>query len=188
MEKKDKRNQWTILDKKVLYEHTRFDMVVYDVLNPADTQVDYPALTYKKKSTGVCPVDENGNIYLVGQWRFGAGYYSWEIPEGTSDGDEEPLETIKRELKEEAGITAGEWKYIGKIHPNNVTTDEETHLFIARDLTMGESDPDEYEIITLRRLSFKEAIDEILSGKISDANTVSGILMAYFHLKDELGV
>ncbi len=188
MSEKDPRNEWTILNKKVLYEHERFNMVIYNVLNPAGTQVDYPALTYNRKSTGVCAVDKNGYLYLVGQWRFGAGYYSWEIPEGTGAKGENALETIKRELKEEAGISAKDWQYMGKIYPNNVTTSEETHLFLARELTIGENDPDEYEKITIRKIKFSNAIQEIKEGKITDANSVAGIMMAYLHLKDEPGI
>lgn len=182
----DDRNLWKIKSEETRYSCERYDLVVYDTINPADKPMEYPVMRYKQKSTAVCAVDDKGYLYIVGQWRFGAGYYSWEVIEGRSDPGETPDITIKRELKEEAGLTAKEWKYLGMFYPNNVLTDEEVHVYIARGLTQGETSPDEHEKLTVKKVRFLDFLQNVIQGKITDGITVSAVLMAYFHLKEEL--
>ena len=182
----DNQNLWKVNSVETRYSCERYDLLLYDTINPAGKPMEYPVMRYKQKSTAVCAVDDAGCLYLVGQWRFGAGYYSWEVIEGRSGPGETPDITIKRELKEEAGLTAKEWKYLGMFYPNNVLTDEEVHVFIARDLTEGETSPDEHEKLTVKKARFLDFLQEVIAGKITDGITVAAVMMAYFHLKDEL--
>ena len=179
-------NPWTTKSEKNGYSCERYDLKLYDVLDPAGKPREYPVMRFKQKSTAVCAVDNDGYVYLVGQWRYGAGYYSWEVPKGRTEGNEHPKETIKRELKEEAGIIASSWEYLGMVYPNNTLTDEEGHLFLARDLIIGENSPEEDEKITVKKIKLVDFVNEILHGKITDALTVCCVMMAYTKIKDEI--
>jgi 8-oxo-dGTP pyrophosphatase MutT (NUDIX family) len=180
----EKENRWIIHSEDIKYSCPRYDLVEYSTTDPAGRPFPYPVLRHKKRSIAVCALDEEGYIYLVGQWRFGGGYYSWEVVEGRSDDGEAPLETAKRELAEEAGISAEEWEYLGIIHPNNVLTDEEAFLFLARGLSFGESSPEPEEFLTQKKIKLNDFVAEILSGKIKDALTVACVLMVYAKLKE----
>jgi 8-oxo-dGTP pyrophosphatase MutT (NUDIX family) len=126
----------------------------------------------------VVPVDEELNTYLVGQFRYTLNQFSWEIPEGGGPIGEEPLETAKRELLEETGLTAKEWSLLNPIHTSNSVTDEFGYVFMARGLEQGESSPEETEDIQVWKLPLSEAIHMVESGKITDSLSVCGLLMA----------
>ena len=100
---------------------------------------------FKNKAIGIIPIDDHGNTWLVGQYRYTLNAYSWEIPEGGGPLGTPPLESAQRELKEEAGITATQWQLIMRFHTSNSVTDEEGFVFLAEGLTLGESQLEETE-------------------------------------------
>lgn len=91
---------------------------------------------------------------------------------------EEPLAAAKRELKEETGLTAEKWTEIMKIHTSNSVTDEVGFIYLAEDLTLGETEFEETEIIQVKRVLFSEALNWVMEGKITDSISVAGILKA----------
>jgi len=117
------------------------------------------------------------NIYLVGQYRFPINQYSWEIPEGGCPANEDSLACAKRELKEEAGIVAQDYQEISRLHLSNSATNELAIIYLAQNLTFCEPEPEETEILTLKKLSLKEAKKMVQEGKITDAISVVGILL-----------
>ena len=129
------------------------------------------------KKHGVCVVvlDQNGFTYLVGQYRFAAGHYSWEIPAGSGEGEEEPLAVGQRELREETGLVARQWLQILKLHPSPALTDESVTCFLAWDLEQGTPERDDTEVLQVRRIRFSEAIGMIDSGEITHAAVVSAL-------------
>jgi 8-oxo-dGTP pyrophosphatase MutT (NUDIX family) len=97
--------------------------------------------------------------------------------------EEEILESAKRELKEETGLTAGKWTELMKIHTSNSITDEVGFVFIAEHLTVGETEFDATEELQVRRLPFKEALQLVMQGDITDAISVSALLKTAIRLK-----
>ena len=79
---------------------------------------------FKNLAVGVLPLHDDGTVTLVGQYRFSAGDYSWEIPEGGAPLDEDPLDGAKRELREEAGLAAADWREVLRLQLSNSVTDE----------------------------------------------------------------
>src|SRR5690606_33199265 len=98
------------------YENAWIKVEHRDVITPAGTPGIYGVVRFKNKAIGIVPVDDNGYIYLVGQFRYPLGEYSWEIPEGGGLLEHDPLDAAKRELKEETALVATFWERIGRIH------------------------------------------------------------------------
>ena len=90
--------------------------------------------------------------------------------------DIDPLESAKRELKEETGLTADDWQILMKLHTSNSVTDEQGLVYIARDLTPGETQFEETEELLIKKVSLDEAVERVLSGEITDAISVAALL------------
>lgn len=129
-------------------------------------------------ASAMVPVLANGNVILLNQYRYAAGGYIWEIPAGTFDGAEEPLNCAKRELAEETGYAADVWRPLGVITPVPGYSDEKIHLYLATGLsrTSGHLDPD--EVIAVHEFPFATALEMVFSGKIQDAKTIAGLFLA----------
>ena len=95
---------------------------------------------------------------------------------GGSDGDEDPLKTAHRELKEETGLTAKSMTLLMRLHTSNSITDEEGFVFIARDLEHGDPQFDEMEVLDIRKLPIAEVVAMIERGEMTDAISVAAIL------------
>jgi 8-oxo-dGTP pyrophosphatase MutT (NUDIX family) len=98
--------------------------------------------------------------------------------------DEDPLATAQRELREEAGLVAGDWRHILSFQLSNSITDEHGHGFLALGLSGADTDPDETEDLSARRLPFREALDLAVSGAMEDMITLALLLRGY-HLARE---
>ncbi len=171
------QNPWTTLSTREVYSNKWIAVSEHQVINPAGGKGIYGKVHFKSKAIGVIPLDENGNTWLVGQYRYTLNEYSWEIPEGGGSFEATPLESAKRELVEETGITANKWEMIMRFHTSNSVTDEEGFVFLAEDLTFGESQPEETEAdIVVKKIPFKDALDMVMTGKITDSLSVAGIL------------
>src|SRR5687768_9612123 len=119
------KNPWTTLSGEVKYDNRWISVTEYQVINPAGGKGIYGKVHFKNKAIGVVALDGDGNIFLVGQFRYALNEYSWEIPEGGGPLGEEPLDSAKRELKEETGMVANKWTLINRMHTSNSVTDEE---------------------------------------------------------------
>lgn len=128
---------------------------------------------------GVLPIDENGFVYLVEQFRYPYKEATLEIPAGKRNHkDEDPLECGMRELSEETGATAKNYKFLGELYPTPGYCGEIIYLFLATELTFGEMHTDEDEFLNLKKIPFKTAVDMVMSGEIKDSKTQTAILKA----------
>lgn len=171
-------NPWTKVSSKPVYDNPWISIREDQIINPAGNKGIYGVVSFKNKAIGVVPVDDEGYLYLVGQFRYTLDAYSWEIPEGGGPQGEEPIETAKRELQEETGLIAHEWTDLGSIHTSNSVTDEVGYLFMARKLVQGESAPEETEELNVRRVHLKEAVEMVMNSTITDSLSIAGILKA----------
>ncbi|MGN1031484.1 MAG: NUDIX domain-containing protein [Butyricicoccaceae bacterium] len=123
---------------------------------------------------GILPLDEDGNVTLVRQFRYPYGEIILEIPAGKMDqGPEGHLACGIRELAEETGLIADEMIYLGEIWPSPGFMDERLYLYCAKGLKQGETHPDEDEFVEVVKMPFSELKERILSGEIKDAKTVA---------------
>jgi 8-oxo-dGTP pyrophosphatase MutT (NUDIX family) len=173
----DQKNPWTTLSVREMYENRWIKVDEHQVINPSGGKGIYGKVHFKNKAIGIVPLDENNNTWLVGQWRYPLNEWSWEIPEGGGSMDHDPLDSAKRELKEETGFTAKTWKQIIRTHLSNSVSDEEGFIFLAEGLVEGNSELEETEAdMKIWKLPLKEALQMVIDGKITDSLTVMGIL------------
>lgn len=169
-------NPWKTKKIKPIYENPWIKIEEHDVINPSGNNGIYGKVCFKNKAIGIIPMDENGNTWLVGQHRYALNEYSWEIPMGGSLNDQDILLGAQRELKEETGFSAEKWTLIMRIHTSNSVTDEEGFVFLAEKLTPGETEFEETEKIIVLKLPFKEAIQKVMDGEITDSISIAGLL------------
>lgn len=171
------------MSSTVKYDNPWISVTEHKVLTPAGKEGVYGVVSFKNKAIGIVPVDENGNVYLVGQWRYPLQSYSWEIPEGGGPASEQPMETAKRELKEETGLVAQKWTLLGKLHTSNSVCDEEGYLFLAQELHQAAHEPEDTEVLNVKKIPLQEAIALIMAMEITDSLAITGLLLAERFLK-----
>lgn len=171
----DESNPWQTLSGKVVYENPWIAVRQDDVIRPDGEPGIYGVVHYKNKAIGILPIDRDGSVHLVGQFRYTLNCYSWEIPEGGCPEHEDSLEGAKRELLEETGLTAAKWELMGRAHLSNSVSDEEAFWYLATELTHGEAQPEGTEKLMHKKVPFEQALHMVSTGEITDALAVMAI-------------
>lgn len=171
-------NPWTVLSSRDIYDNPWIHVREDQVLNPKGGKGIYGVVSFKNKAIGIIPIDKDLNTWLIGQYRYPLEEYSWEIPMGGGLIAIDKLESAKRELKEETGFTAAKWTLISRIHTSNSVTDEEGWIFLAEELSEGETEFEDTEVLKIWKLPFKEALDMVMRDEITDSLSIAGILKA----------
>jgi 8-oxo-dGTP pyrophosphatase MutT (NUDIX family) len=169
-------NPWKTKSVLDIYDNPWIKLEEHQVVIPSGKDGIYGKVHFKNKALGIIPLDESGNTWLVGQYRYPLDEYSWEIPMGGGPENEDVLKSAQRELKEETGITASKWTKIMRIHTSNSVTDEEGFVFLAEGLTMGQTEFEETEQLKVIKLPLKEAVEKVMSGEITDGISIAGLL------------
>jgi len=164
---------WKTLKTEVGYESPWIRVDHSEVLNPAGNPGTYSVVHFKNLAIGIIPIDENGYTWLVGQYRYPLKEYSWEIPEGGGDPNLDPIDSAKRELLEETGIKANNWKLISKMHLSNSASDELALIYLATDLSFHEAEPEETEELEIKKIHLSEFFKLVNSNEITDSLTVA---------------
>ena len=167
---------WQTHSEETVYENPWIRVSHREVTAPTGRAGIYGVVHFKSLAVGIVALDAEGYTWLVGQHRYTLGSYSWEIPEGGSDPDEPALLTAQRELREETGISAAHWTPLLDLHTSNSVTDEAAVAFLAQDLTIGETAPDETEVLALRRVPLDEALEMVMDGRITDALAMASLM------------
>ena len=171
-------NPWTVLSSRDIYDNPWIHVREDQVLNPKGGKGIYGVVSFKNKAIGIIPIDKDLNTWLIGQYRYPLEEYSWEIPMGGGLIAIDKLESAKRELKEETGFTAAKWTLISRIHTSNSVTDEEGWIFLAEELSEGETEFEDTEVLKIWKLPFKEVLDMVMRDEITDSLSIAGILKA----------
>ncbi len=169
-------NPWKITSEKNVYDNPWINVTEYQVINPSGNPGIYGKVHYKNVAIGVLPLDDDMNTYLVGQYRFALGQYSWEMPEGGGPEGTDPLDSAKRELLEETGLKAQNWTELQRLHLSNSVSDELSILYLARDLQQFEAEPEDTEQLIIKKIPFGEVYQMVCDGEITDAMTVAAVL------------
>lgn len=169
------KNPWVIVGEKKLYDNKWITLTEYQVINPAGGEGIYGKVNFKNVAVGIVALDEQQQLWLVGQYRFTLEAYSWEIPEGGAPIGTDPLLSAKRELKEETGLTAQHWKELLTMHLSNSVTDELAIIYLATDLEQGIAEPEDTEELHTKKVSLEEAWQMVDTGIITDSMTVAAI-------------
>jgi 8-oxo-dGTP pyrophosphatase MutT (NUDIX family) len=169
-------NPWQKISSREVYDNPWINVRHEEVIKPNGESGVYGVVHFKYLAAAVVPLDEEGNIWLVGQFRYTLNEYSWEIPMGGGDLKDDSLATAKRELKEETGLIASKWTNLGYLHTSNSVTDEIGYMYLAEDLTFKEAEPDDTEILQLKKVSLKEAVRMVMYSEITDSLSIAAIL------------
>ncbi len=170
------KNPWKTLKTTEVYDNPWIQVSHRDVINPGGGKGIYGVVHFKNLAIGIVPLDKDLNTWLVGQYRYTMKEYTWEIPEGGGILGLDPLDSAKRELLEETGITASNWLKITDLATSNSVTDERGLIYVARDLSFGEAEPEETEDLKLRKVPFSEAVEMVMRGEITDSIAMIGIM------------
>jgi 8-oxo-dGTP pyrophosphatase MutT (NUDIX family) len=166
---------WTRRSRRVAYENPWLTVWHDEVDRPDGSPGIYGVVHFENSAVGVVVLDDEDRVLLVGQHRYTLGAYSWEIPEGGVPPGESPLDGAARELGEETGVEATDWRELVRFHLSNSITDETGVVFAARAVRHGEPHPDPTEDLGTRWLPFDEAMAMIADGRITDALTIMGL-------------
>lgn len=124
---------------------------------------------------GILALD-GGDVLLVRQYRYAFSRVLTEIPAGKREPGEEPFVTAQRELREEIGATAGKWTELGALIASPGCYGEVLYLYMAQELTFGDTHPDEDEFLDVMRMPFDRAVELCMTGELTDAKTVIALL------------
>lgn len=169
-------NPWQTIASKEIYDNPWIKVQEAQVINPNGNPGIYGTVHFKNKAIGIIPIDNEGFTWLVGQYRYALNEYCWEIPMGGGKIGIDILESAKRELKEETGLTAEKWTKIARIHTSNSVTDEEGFVFLAEELTAGETEFEDTEALKIIKIKLSEAVEMVIRDEITDAISVGGLL------------
>lgn len=170
---------WIVKSTTKPFENNWFRVEKNDVVHPGGADGEYTVVRMRRLAVGVLPIEPDGAVHLVGQWRFPLGRYSWEMPEGGGEPGERASDCARRELAEETGLKAGVLKPILEMDLSNSITDEQSIVFLATDLTPGQASPEPTEVLRRRTAPFKEVLAMVVDGRIRDSMTVAAVLRAH---------
>jgi 8-oxo-dGTP pyrophosphatase MutT (NUDIX family) len=170
---------WRVTSETIAYDNPWITLTEHQTIAPTGRPALYGKVGFKNRAIGIVPLHADGTVTLVGQHRVPHGNYSWEIPEGGAPLDEDPLDGARRELAEEVGLEAADWRLILTMELSNSITDEFCHGYLALDLTPTATAPDETEDLATVRVPFGEALDAAVSGHMPDSLTVALLLRVH---------
>ncbi len=164
----------TVSSEKVF--EGRIIKVKVDKVEMPDGSTSTRELVEHPGGVGIVALTGNDEIILVKQYRKPLNKVIYEIPAGKLDPGEHHRTCGIRELEEETGLSAKVFDYMGFIYPSPGFTDEVTHVYLAKELTQGETHPDDDEFLDVEKVPFERALKMVIDGEINDAKSVFGIL------------
>ncbi|MBN2022407.1 MAG: NUDIX hydrolase [Pirellulales bacterium] len=154
----------------------RLFRVVREVVRAPDGREHSREIVRHPGAVAILPILDDGRVCLIENYRIAVGQTLLELPAGTREPGEDPLETARRELAEETGYRAGRIEALATFYMSPGILDEQMHLFLATQLAPGPAALEGGEQIHPRPTSWEEAISSVRDGRIQDAKTIVGLL------------
>ena len=173
----------TMLESKEIF-NGRVIRVTVDKVQLEDGTTSTREIVHHHGGACILPVDADGSVTMVRQFRYAFGEEIWELPAGKLEADEDPFEAAKRELSEECGLSADNYIDLGVVYPTVGYDSEKIYLWAATGLHKGGQHLDAGEFLDVVRMPFEEALQKVLHGEIKDSKTQIG-LMKYALLRDK---
>jgi len=170
---------WRVTSRADAFANDWFRVDAHKVVRPDGAPGTYDVIRIRRLAVGVLPIEPNGDVHLVGQWRFPLGRYSWEMPEGGAELGEEPRACALRELAEETGLAAAHLAPVLEMDLSNSLTDEKAVIYIAHGLSQGQARPEGTEVLRTLRAPFADVLARVIAGGIRDSMTVAAVLRAH---------
>ncbi len=172
---------WVRGPGREVYDNPWIRLTEFAATAPTGHPAQYGLVGFKNHAIAILPLFEDGTTVLIGQHRLPAGDYSWEIPEGGGPVGIDPLESARRELAEETGLQAAEWREVLRVQLSNSVTDERAFGYLALGLApAGDLHyADDTEALEKVRVPYREALAAAMAGDLPDMLTVAMLLKAY---------
>jgi ADP-ribose pyrophosphatase len=172
------RKHARVLSSRMAYRGPVFSVMTDDVLEPTGVRVRRDVVRHTG-SIVILAVDESGSeprVLIEKQYRHAAGRFLYELPAGRIDEGENELKAAKRELREETGYSARKWKKILHFWASPGFVAETMSVYLASDLTLGNAEPEDDEVIEISLVPLRKAVSMVIDGTIQDAKTIAGVL------------
>lgn len=166
-----------LIDRREIYSGRVIQVSVDDVELPNGLRIPLEMVRHPG-GAAVVAIDEQDRICLLRQFRHAAGGYILELPAGKLEPQEAPEVTARRELVEEAAVSASHWQSLGAYLSSPGCFTEVIHLYLATGLQRAESAPEADEVFQVEWWPFGKALEKALDGEFTDAKTIIGILRA----------
>lgn len=170
---RDKHLKETKVQESIAFEG-KFLKVHSDTVRLPDAQLTYREYIRHPGAVVILPIFEDNSVLLERQFRYPLNRVFIEFPAGKIDHGEDALATAKRELKEETGYTASDWKFICTIHNAIAYSDEHLDIFVARGLHAGIAKLDNGEFLDTFKAPMSDVLAWVREGKITDVKTIIG--------------
>ncbi len=169
-------NRWKIKSQNIVFSQRLFKVKKQKILLPSGKEREY-SIVERQPISVIFPISDKLELYLINQFRYLFDKKILEAVAGHIDDKETPLEAAKRELKEETGITASDWKEILELETSASVIRSNIHIFLAKEIKLGKPNPEEGEEIELVKMSIENAIKKIMDGEIKTASTIIGVFL-----------
>lgn len=171
------RGPFQILESETVYKNKWITVHEDHVIRPGGSRGIFGVIEMVPGSS-VLPLDKEGYVYLVKEYKYGIDKESIEVISGAIDKNESPLDAAKRELEEELGFTAHCWEALGYVDPFTTIVNSPNFLFLAREFKITSTNLDEGEKVIPIRVKFSEALEKVLKGEITHSASCVLILRA----------
>ena len=173
---------WQTHNTRTAYENAWIRVREDDVTRPDGTRGVYGVVELRQPAVFVVALTDEDEVVLVELFRYAVDAWSLEVPAGGSEG-EEPLVAAKRELLEETGLVARDWREVGRVHALNGVCSAAEHVFLARGLsTAGGARQAEEGITAVRTVPWAQVVGLVRDGTITDGETVTALMLAAIEL------
>jgi len=166
-----------LLDRKMIFEGRVIKVSVDTVELPNGVRLPLEIVRHPGGAAAVA-VDADNRVCMLRQYRHAAGGYIYELPAGKLEPDEPPELTVRRELSEEAAVSAAHWEPLGVYFSSPGVFTEVIHLYLATQLSPAAASPETGEVFEIEWWPMPLAVERALSGELNDAKTIVGILRA----------
>jgi len=170
---------WKTLSQKRVYSNPYFSIREDKVVRPNGKSSSY-YIVDKHESVFILPMNSLKEVCLIKQFRYPTNTWSWEVPAGSTDG-QEPLIAAQRELQEETGLIANSWEEIAKFPIGAGLSNNIGHIFIAKDIiSIGENRQEEEGIVDCQYFSIDIIKKMLISGEMQDGPSISALAIAFW--------
>jgi ADP-ribose pyrophosphatase len=170
-----------ILSHKTVYRAHAFEIEKLHVRLPDGRERDYDLVSHNDSVT-IIPMDADGNLWFVIQYRMGCECELLELPAGVLNDGEEPESCAAREVREETGFAASKLTHLGSVYLAPGYSSEKNHIFLAENLTESPLDMDDDEFLKAQKIPAQKAYEMAETGQIQDSKTLAAMLLVRMHI------
>jgi ADP-ribose pyrophosphatase len=166
-----------IVEKQVLYTGKKIRLELHHLRSEQDGSRHVREICVHPGAVVVLPLMPDRTVIMIRNYRYTVGEYLLELPAGTLEPHEDPINCAGRELLEETGYLADRLQYLTSIYASPGILTEKMHIYVATGLNAQQAEPDEGEQIELQPMPLEDCIEAIRTGQIVDSKTIATLLM-----------